>query len=70
MVDESFRKGERVGDVVCFSVAGEEEGRHGRGGRVRDGGRVVFEEVEEGEEEEEEGQAVEWGKVYEGEVQG
>lgn len=57
VVDESFEEGQPVRDVVCFAVAGQEEGGDCCRGRVGDGGSVVFEEVEEGEEEEEEGEA-------------
>lgn len=57
VVEEGFEEGGAVGDVVGFAVAGEEEGRDGCGGRVREGGGVVFEVVEEGEEGEEEGEA-------------
>ena len=54
VVHEAFGKGRRVRDVVGPAVARQQEGGDGRGGRVREGGRVEFEEVEEGEEEEEE----------------
>lgn len=57
VVEEGFEEGGAVGDVVGFAVAGEEEGGDGCGGRVRAGGGVVLEVVEEGEEGEEEGEA-------------
>lgn len=54
---EALRKRHAVRDVVRLPVAGQQERGYGRRGRVRNGGRVVFEEVEEGEEEEEEWEA-------------
>ena len=54
VVEETFEEGEAVGDVVGFSIAGEEEGGDGGGGGVGERGDVEFEEVEEGEEEDEE----------------
>ena len=57
MVEEGLREGHAMRDVVGSSVAGEEEGGDGCGGRVREGGGVVFEVVEEGEEGEEGGEA-------------
>lgn len=60
VVDEGFDEGQPVRDVVCFAVAGQEEGGDGGCGWVGEGGGVVFEVVEEGEEEQEEGEAPEW----------
>ena len=54
VVEEAFEEGKAVGDVVGFSVAGEEEGGDGGCGGVEERGGVEFEEVEEGEEEEKE----------------
>ena len=68
VVDEAFEEGEAMGDVVGFSVAGEEEGGDGGCGRVGERGGVEFEKVEEGEEEEEEWEAPEGGAG--GEVDG
>ena len=73
VVDEAFGEGEPVRGVVGAPVAGKEEGGgRRRGGRVRDGGGVVFEEVEEGEEGEEGGEAPEgaWVRGQRGELDG
>lgn len=70
MVEETFDAGERVRDVVRLPVRAEQEGGRGRcGGGVTERGGVVFEEVEEGEEGEEEGEAPQWG-APQGEVEG
>ena len=56
----TFQKREAVRDIVLLAIV-EEEGGSGGGGGVVSGRDVVFEGVEEGEGEEEEGEAPEGG---------